>query len=107
MTGGMQRLWMPWVEAMARVLSDENAEQRRGTGSKSFRMLTSLGLEPELLAIIASQTVLNLLMLPCFRHKDEMQEAAKRDRFGEVPFSTAATAVGEAHHCRQILSRCK
>ena len=81
---------------MSEILSDENAAQRVGRGSRSFKMLMTLGLEPELLAIIASQTILNLMMLPIFRHKDEMQEAAKKNRFGEVPFSTAATAVGEA-----------
>ena len=70
--------------------------QRKGAGSKTFLALTKLGLEPELLAIITCQNVLNLLMLPCFRNKDEMQENARHNRFGEVPFATAATRVGEA-----------
>ncbi|CAE7469482.1 RPOT2 [Symbiodinium sp. CCMP2592] len=96
LTGGTKRLWMPWVEAMANVLSDREAVQRTGAGSKTFITLTRLGLEPELLAIITCQNVLNLLMLPCFRNKDEMQENARQNRFGEVPFATAATRVGEA-----------
>ena len=96
MTGGTKSLWMPWVAEMSNVLSDREAEQRRGRGSKGFKRLTASGLEPELLAIITSQTVLNLLMLPCFRNKDEMEEAARQNRFGDVPFTTAAVSVGEA-----------
>ena len=96
MTGGTKRLWLPWVNAMTTVLSDGEAVQRKGAGSKTFLDLTKLGLEPELLAIITCQNVLNLLMLPCFRNKDEMQENARYNRFGEVPFATAATRVGEA-----------
>ena len=96
LTGGTKRLWMPWVEAMSTVLSDGKAVQRKGAGSRTFITLTTLGLEPELLAIITCQNVLNLLMLPCFRNKDEMQANARQNRFGEVPFTTAATRVGEA-----------
>ncbi|CAE7475397.1 RPOT2 [Symbiodinium microadriaticum] len=96
LTGGTKRLWLPWVNAMTTVLSDGEAVQRKGAGSKTFLALTKLGLEPELLAIITCQNVLNLLMLPCFRNKDEMQENARHNRFGEVPFATAATRVGEA-----------
>ncbi|CAE7940062.1 RPOT2 [Symbiodinium necroappetens] len=96
LTGGTKRLWLPWVNAMTTVLSDGEAVQRKGAGSKTFLALTTLGLEPELLAIITCQNVLNLLMLPCFRNKDEMQENARHNRFGEVPFATAATRVGEA-----------
>eukprot|EP00437_Effrenium_voratum_P026582 CAMPEP_0181400584 /NCGR_PEP_ID=MMETSP1110-20121109/2189_1 /TAXON_ID=174948 /ORGANISM="Symbiodinium sp., Strain CCMP421" /LENGTH=1047 /DNA_ID=CAMNT_0023522685 /DNA_START=38 /DNA_END=3178 /DNA_ORIENTATION=- len=95
--GGMQqRLWKSWVPTIANLIADPKSALAKGSGSKSFLKLQTSGLEPELLVVIASQTLLSLLFLPVFRHKDERLQAAQKGLFGQVPFVTAATAVGEA-----------
>mmetsp|Transcript_24053 Transcript_24053/g.38521 ORF Transcript_24053/g.38521 Transcript_24053/m.38521 type:complete len:1274 (-) Transcript_24053:63-3884(-) len=95
-TGSKMRIWTPWVKAIAAVLNDSDAKVMRGKGANAQKLLRSLGCEAELLGVITCQTVLNLILLPSFRHKDEAKAAAGAATSGQVPFVTAVVTVGEA-----------
>eukprot|EP00913_Durusdinium_trenchii_P024812 g23288.t1 len=73
---GVQQLCHRWVKTLAELLKDEQS--------------------PDLMAILASQTLLNLIFLPNYRHKDDLQADARAGKYGEVPFVTIATQIGEA-----------
>ena len=69
-----------------------------------MHLVRQLSLDPELLAAITSQTVLNLILTPNYRHKSDL---ALQD--GRVKYTAAVVAVGEAvaleNHYRQDSGR--
>lgn len=93
---GVQQLCHRWVKTLAELLKDEQCALRQGKGSRAFKELQNCGLAPDLMAILASQTLLNLIFLPNYRHKDDLQADARAGKYGEVPFVTIATQIGEA-----------
>jgi len=92
---GTQKIWKAWVSDITAVLQDMSSSYSSGRGSKSFKELQESELEPELMAVIACQNALNLMFLPHYRHKDDRLAASRQGKFGEVPFATMASVIGQ------------
>lgn len=101
---GSQRLWKAWVNDLTQILMDPQSSYARGRGAKSFKALQKLcgtlesqgpEMDPQVLALIACQTTLNLLFLPNYRHKDDAQRDVQDGRFGEVRWVTVCSTIGE------------
>lgn len=97
--GPQKKIWMEWVRLMAIRITD----LRDGSDTKKFRQHENLvcqsALQPELLAIITCQTVLNNLMVPYHarRKKDKPTYGnLDVDDIKCVPFARAVVSVGEA-----------
>eukprot|EP00927_Polykrikos_kofoidii_P033645 TRINITY_DN28472_c0_g1_i1.p1 TRINITY_DN28472_c0_g1~~TRINITY_DN28472_c0_g1_i1.p1 ORF type:complete len:1198 (-),score=164.40 TRINITY_DN28472_c0_g1_i1:144-3737(-) len=102
--GTRARVWMRWVEAMARRITELQTEAQMivGRPSKEAVLFHELSLEPELVGVITCQTLLNIMYAWRREDKDLSAQHSLSDDFNlkeeerSVPFLTAVLAVGRA-----------
>lgn len=91
-----QRVWMQWVKDMADLIEAlrEGVWRPSGKGREWTKILRDdIPLEPELLSVITCSTVLNLLLAPNWRRKDDR---IKDTGQSQVPYVSVVVAVGDA-----------
>merc|ERR1719382_753487 len=88
--GSSSRVWTRWAGHIAERLTAlrEGTWKPTGSQTKTLRLIgETMALDSDVLAVLACSQVLNLLLLPGFRNKQDV---------GIVPYVTVVVAVGDS-----------